>query len=126
MKKKVKLEQIKQRTKAFYDGKPVKTIPKPYIYLVSKLGFVDIRTDKQTLSPEERLLLVLYDQTEKYKDIPNFKGLENIEILSKNLVTMRDGDDYYSVNIKDGPEIKIKMSMWNKLNTEEKEIKRWV
>jgi len=126
MKQKVTLEKIGKRTKAVHGEMVLKVIPKPFIQLVKELGFLDIRTDKKTLNQEERLLLVLYKKSEKIKDIPNYSGLENIEILNKNSVITRSGDEYFSVSIKNGPEIKIKHSEWNKLNCEDKEVKRWV
>lgn len=125
MKKKVKLIQIGQRTKAKSDNEIIKTVPKPFQDLVNELGFIDVRTDKMTMSGEERLLLILYKETEEFKDIPNFIGLENIEILHKNFINMRYGTDYYTVSIKNGPEIRIKYSDYEKIDFEEKEIKRW-
>lgn len=80
---------------------------------------------KKTMSGEERLLLFLYKETEKYKDIPNYTGLENIEILSKNKVKTKSGEEYYSVMLKNAPEVKIKLSQFNNLEIEEKELKRW-
>ena len=125
MKKKVVLVKVGQRTKAKFGEEIIKTIPKPFIDLVNHLGFIDVRVDKMTMTGEERLLLFLYKETEQYKDVPNYTGLENIEIIEKTHVKCRYSEDYYMVTLKNAPEIKIKLSQFTKLEIEQKEIKRW-
>ena len=54
MKKQIELRKVKDRTKAFIDDEPIKTIPIPFIPIVEELGFIDIRTDKKnTISRRE-------------------------------------------------------------------------
>jgi len=125
MKKTVVLVQVKKRMKAKHNNEIIKTVPKPFQELVIELGFIDVRSDKMTMTGEERLLLVLYKETQEFKHVDNFKGLENIEILTKNYVKMRYGNDYHTVSIKDGPEVRIKQSDFDRINFDEKEIKRW-
>lgn len=125
MKQNVELKEVGKRTKAFIGNRFVKTIPKPFVDLVGKLGYIDLRSDKKTLSAMERVLLIIYNEIGKYDDISNFKGLENIEILSKNFVNMRYGVNYYTVSIKDGPEVKIGYDEFESLDVEEKTINRW-
>lgn len=100
-------------------------MPKSLKDLVEKLGFIDIRSDKMTMTGEERLLLYLYDHLSDHKDIPNFTGIENIEILKRVHVKCRYSEDYYMVELKNAPSVKIKMSEYNSLEIEEEEVKRW-
>jgi len=125
MKTKIILKNVGCRTKAFSEGLFIKIIPKPYIEIIKKLGYIDVRSDKKFMTEEEKLILDIYLTYSKYLNIPNFKGLENIQIISKNYVKTRNGDDYYSINIRDAPEIKIKKLQWDKLNIEDKKINRW-
>lgn len=125
MKTKVWIKEVGKRTKAFKGDEFVKTVPKPFIKLVNSLGFIDVRQDKKTLSYEERLLLILYKKTESMRDIPNYSGLNDIQILNKNHVLTKTMDEYFTVSILNGPDVKIKKSEWDNLNCEEKEVKIW-
>lgn len=125
MKTNVTLKEFEFRTKAISNNEIIKTVPQPFVKLVQSLGYIDVRSDKMILSAMERVLLIIYNEVGKYDNIENFKGLENIEILYKNFINMRYGVNYYTVSIKDGPEVKIGYDEFKSLDVEEKTINRW-